>query len=785
MKVAVIGATGKAGRLIAREAKRRGYEVTAVVRPASIGRLEDKYEVIPKDIFGLTVDDFRGFDVVVDAFGTSFSKPGSEFLHITTMEHLISLMEQLPDTRFFVVGGAGSLYKDETRTRRVVDDMSDAFNAVPVNMFAAYRKLADSKVNYTYMSPAETFDAGSWGTGKYTLGGDVVITNAVNRSYITYEDYAKAMVDEFANKAFVRQRFTAVSESKFLDDGKNFFRIGPNAFTRAGSYFGVFAEGMSSSYGNAKLFIGTRRGGNTEMPNNKLIDITPIYEGRKIPYSVLTTPVELVLRTQHGNIRICFAEKDLMLVKGENGLGIRMNKDMVTHEIMKPRGEKSWEGVFRWTCSLVFTPWQGSIEMDAEWNWEKLCTPVVKADFLPGENGELFFSVEEFGYTGIERESVPSYEEGLADVKADWESFLDKQPMLLPEYDEQRKEAAWMTWSHLMSPFGRIKRPAIFMFASVAASSWQMCENAVALKNNLPLAIELLLNMIDQQAPSGQLPDFYDDMRGIYQLTKPPIQGWALKILMREHDFAKDVPRDKLEMMYRGFSAWANWFMKYRDDDHDGLPQYEHGDETGNDDSAIFKRQPILELPELSAFLALLFEALGDLGKILDVDQDEIDDWYARSKEIIRRMIEAFWTGKRFVALTNGDHQIVATKSVMFYRPLVLGNRLPKEIVDKMAADLEEEGEYLTPYGLIGQSRTSEDFTLSGFSNGRIGGSENLLIITGLYDAGKVDLAKKLAKRYCDGVKTGGSPFFGLMPGFTGSWGAAVFQVLANLYCNM
>ena len=51
MKVAVIGATGKAGRLIAKEAKSRGYEVVAVTRPSSIGRLEDDYPVIAKDIF--------------------------------------------------------------------------------------------------------------------------------------------------------------------------------------------------------------------------------------------------------------------------------------------------------------------------------------------------------------------------------------------------------------------------------------------------------------------------------------------------------------------------------------------------------------------------------------------------------------------------------------------------------------------------------------------------------------------------------------------------------------
>jgi hypothetical protein len=57
--------------------------------------------------------------------------------------------------------------------------------------------------------------------------------------------------------------------------------------------------------------------------------------------------------------------------------------------------------------------------------------------------------------------------------------------------------------------------------------------------------------------------------------------------------------------------------------------------------------------------------------------------------------------------------------------------------------------------------------------------------LTGLYYAGKTDLAKKIAKRYCDGVRLGGSPFFGVAPGFMGSWGAASFQALANLFCNM
>ena len=51
MKIAVIGANGKAGRLIVSEAVRRGAEVTAVVR--SDNRSETPH-VIQKDIMDLT-----------------------------------------------------------------------------------------------------------------------------------------------------------------------------------------------------------------------------------------------------------------------------------------------------------------------------------------------------------------------------------------------------------------------------------------------------------------------------------------------------------------------------------------------------------------------------------------------------------------------------------------------------------------------------------------------------------------------------------------------------------
>lgn len=66
MKIAVICANGKAGKLIVKEALDRKLDVTAVVRGEN---KTEASQVITKDLFDLTAADLKGFDVVIDAFG--------------------------------------------------------------------------------------------------------------------------------------------------------------------------------------------------------------------------------------------------------------------------------------------------------------------------------------------------------------------------------------------------------------------------------------------------------------------------------------------------------------------------------------------------------------------------------------------------------------------------------------------------------------------------------------------------------------------------------------------
>ena len=111
MKIGIIGATGKAGSRILKEALDRGHEVTAIVRNAA-KITEENVKVLEKDVFSLTSNDLQAFDVVVNAFG---APAGEEHLHVDAGNVLIEAMKGAPNTKLLVVGGAGSLFVDEEK----------------------------------------------------------------------------------------------------------------------------------------------------------------------------------------------------------------------------------------------------------------------------------------------------------------------------------------------------------------------------------------------------------------------------------------------------------------------------------------------------------------------------------------------------------------------------------------------------------------------------------------------------------------------------------------------
>ena len=207
MKIAVVCANGKAGKLIVKEAMDRGLDVTAAVRGENHSAAE---KVIRKDLFELTAADLAGFDAVIDAFGAW--TPETLPQHSTSLKHLCDILSGT-ETRLLVVGGAGSLYVNPEHTVQVMDgpDFPDVFKPLASNMGKALEKLrARNDVKWTYVSPAGDFRADGAKTGSYLLGGEELMLNSRGESVISYADYAAAMVDEAVDGNHIHERISVV-----------------------------------------------------------------------------------------------------------------------------------------------------------------------------------------------------------------------------------------------------------------------------------------------------------------------------------------------------------------------------------------------------------------------------------------------------------------------------------------------------------------------------------------------------------------------------------------------
>ncbi|WP_343521404.1 NAD(P)-dependent oxidoreductase [Sphingomonas sp.] len=200
MKVAVLGASGRAGSEITKELAARGHEVLAIAR---------KPETIPQHP-GVTpragdaaapealADLIRGSDAVISAL--HFDVPA---------ETLLSALKLAGVSRLLVTGGAASL--EVAPGKRVIDDPAfpEEWKGMALGGIAFLDALrSETETDWTYFSPAALLFEGPR-LGTYRSGTDQLVTDADGESKISFADYAIAMVDELEQHRHSRARFTA------------------------------------------------------------------------------------------------------------------------------------------------------------------------------------------------------------------------------------------------------------------------------------------------------------------------------------------------------------------------------------------------------------------------------------------------------------------------------------------------------------------------------------------------------------------------------------------------
>lgn len=200
MKVAVLGASGRAGSEITKELAARGHHVLAVARKPKA--IPDTAGVTP--VAGDASDPaalaqlIQGCDAVISAL--HFDVPATT---------LLSALRQAGVGRLLVTGGAASL--EVAPGVRLIDtpEFPQDWKAFAMGGIVFLDALREEKaIDWTFFSPAMVIFEGPR-LGRYRLGGDQLVTDDAGESKISFADYAIAMVDELEQRRHSRGRFTA------------------------------------------------------------------------------------------------------------------------------------------------------------------------------------------------------------------------------------------------------------------------------------------------------------------------------------------------------------------------------------------------------------------------------------------------------------------------------------------------------------------------------------------------------------------------------------------------
>jgi hypothetical protein len=562
-------------------------------------------------------------------------------------------------------------------------------------------------------------------------------------------------------------------------DGSAHFDLSKIPFSRYGSYLAI-----SHMKGSASLLEGLYvRDLHGSSSGGKLFRIELLQGGNPAPFREVASPELLRLEAAEGYVEICIAEPAIVLIRGA-GVGFRLLVPPPHSDYAFPLSTLQWQVTSRTRhMKFLLTARAGTLAVDAP--WQGTHADRVVADFLPDPaTGKLQGMLEEFS-------SVPgqpyqkSFDDALDSLRSKYRQWLEKMPQVSEEFGAAAELAAYVDWESVVAPEGHLTRPAMLMSKNWMSKvwSWDNCFNAMALADGNPqLAWDQFMLLIDNQDSRGAFPDWMDDQAVSWLHTKPPILGWVLAWMMQRTQF---IGREQLTQVYEPLSRWTNWYFKYRDVDHDGIPEYDHGNDSGWDNSTIFLIRPPVEAPDLSAYLIIQMAVLSDVARTLGKPDDGLR-WKKRADELLTTLLARCWNGKEFVAPEAGTHAHYSSQSLILYLPIILGNRLPKPVLAQLIASLKEKGNFLTENGLATESLKSPNYLSDGYWRGPIWAPAMMVITAGLDAVGEQPFADDLRLRFCRMVaQSGVSENFDAVTG-TGlrdpsyTWTSSVFLIFAH-----
>lgn len=217
-RIALIGASGFVGSAILNELLNRGYQVDALVNHPEKIKVDNPDLTVGKVDVADCQDlekALKGHDEVISAYNPGWANPNIYEETLSNYPKILNAAKAAGVKRLLIVGGAGTLFVKPGI--RLIDTGTLPAEWLPgvksLGEFYLNTLCQEKDIDWVFFSPAGNLgDMGAKGPGKrtgvYRLGKDDMIFDKDGNSFISVEDYAKAMVDELATPAHHQERFT-------------------------------------------------------------------------------------------------------------------------------------------------------------------------------------------------------------------------------------------------------------------------------------------------------------------------------------------------------------------------------------------------------------------------------------------------------------------------------------------------------------------------------------------------------------------------------------------------
>ncbi|WP_370224354.1 amylo-alpha-1,6-glucosidase [Cytobacillus sp.] len=540
------------------------------------------------------------------------------------------------------------------------------------------------------------------------------------------------------------------------------------------------------------LFLNSLRGKSRSHMN--VLKLIPTVSGAPVDYEYIADYNQITIRLSGGEIFICFDSDSRIVIKGTGEkVGLLLDTQPVYNfEYNYLLGKKGSEYCIvnsykNLTKFMIFCP-RGSVSlnqdvyMDSRGSTKKAenqsaieISPVAESGFLC-----VIEDLPTHGGKPAEREY--SFGQSFENSRKAFQNYCSKLPEVPEKYRDTQINAAYINWSSVVKPEGYLKRDTMFVSNNyfLGTWSWDHCFNAIALADVDPqLAWDQMAVLFDYQDELGQIPGSLSDSTIRWNFAKPPVHGWTYAKMMEKMDFTTG----QLETIYHQIENQVQFYLTYKDSNEDGIPEYHHGNDSGQDNSTVFRNANIIDSPDLTAFLIKDMDMLATVAEKLGKSEEKFF-WEQESKRLTALFCSYFLVDDLPAARVMSTGEVIKSESFLPLMSLLIADKLPASARNKMVETITG-CKYTTNWGIASEAVDSGLYQDDAYWRGAIWAPTTLILIDALERCGEKEAALSVSEKYCELVHLNGfaENFNALTgeglrdPSFT--WTASAFIYLA------